>query len=77
METRNYRQIFRDEQEREKLIEAIGIKATNKIFDLDDQIQEIVEYFGLVRNAHTIGFKLDKDSSLKEGQAPGDPQNSA
>lgn len=52
------------ESDREALIEKVGIKATEKICELEAQIEEIQEYLGVVRLAQTRGFKLAKNPAL-------------
>ncbi len=59
--------------DREDLIEKIGVIATDAIMDLRRQVEELREYHGVVRIAHTTGFKLSRN--VAEGQACSDPQN--
>ncbi len=43
---------------REILIESVGINAANIIEELQDEIEELHEYLNVIRLAHTKGFKL-------------------
>ncbi len=60
---------------REELIEKVGREATNAIIELQEQVDELHEFLGVVRVAHTVGWKLRRNPALMEGQAPSDPQN--
>lgn len=60
---------------REALIEKVGRDATEAILELQEQIDELHEYFGLVRVAHSVGWKLRRNPAIMEGQAASDPQN--
>jgi len=59
---------------REMLIEKVGREVASDICELQEQVDELHEFLGVVRVARTRGFKLRRNPALMEGQAANDPQ---
>ena len=58
-----------DKDEREMLIEAIGINATDSISNIQDHIRALHEYLGVVQVFGTKGFTLQPNVERKNSIA--------